>query len=65
MPLIRPAPQLKAATPVLVAASAGGVAWLGHGLPYKLGLVLAALVGVAVGVALDFRQRGASAAEAP
>lgn len=59
------APQLKAATPVLVAASAGGVAWLGHGLPYKLGLVLAALVGVAVGVALDFRQRGASAAEAP
>lgn len=52
------APQLKALTPVAVAATAGSVAWLAHGLPYKLGLVLAALAGVAVGVLLDWRRRG-------
>jgi 4-azaleucine resistance transporter AzlC len=51
------APQLKAPTPVCVALAAGSVAWLAHGLPYKLGLVLAALIGVLVGVMLDFRQQ--------
>lgn len=51
------APQLRAPTPVAVAIASGGVAWLGHGLPYKLGLILAALAGVSVGVILDFRQR--------
>lgn len=50
------APQLKAPTPVAVAVAAGTTAWLAHGLPYKLGLVLAALIGVAVGVALDWRR---------
>lgn len=49
------APQLRAATPVLVALAAGSVAWLAQGLPYKLGLVLAALLGVAVGVVCDWR----------
>lgn len=56
------APQLKAAIPVAVAVAAGSTAWLAHSLPYKLGLVLAALVGVAVGVALDWR-RGAAGEE--
>ncbi|MGE5470597.1 MAG: AzlC family ABC transporter permease [Bacteroidota bacterium] len=51
------APQIKAATPLLVALAAGATAWLAHGLPYKLGLVLAALVGVATGVLIDRRQR--------
>jgi 4-azaleucine resistance transporter AzlC len=51
------APQLKALTPVAVAATAGGVAWAAHGLPYRLGLMLAALAGVAVGVLLDWRRR--------
>ena len=51
------APQLKAPIPVAVAVAAGGVAWLAHGLPYKLGLVQAALAGVGVGVELDYRQR--------
>ena len=51
------APQLKAATPVCVAIAAGSTAWLAHGLPYKLGLVLAALVGVLVGALLDYRRR--------
>lgn len=59
------APQLKAPTPVAVAAVAGGVAFAAQGLPYKLGLVLAALAGVAVGVALDFRRRRAAAGDAP
>jgi 4-azaleucine resistance transporter AzlC len=51
------APQLRAPTPVAVAFTAGSVAWLAHELPYKLGLMLAALAGVAIGVMLDWRQR--------
>lgn len=52
------APQLKALTPVAVAAAAGSVAWMmAQGLPYKLGLMLAALAGVAVGVLLDCYRR--------
>lgn len=51
------APQLKALTPLAVATTAGSVAWIAHGLPYKLGLMLAAVAGVAVGVLLDCRQR--------
>jgi len=51
------APQFKTLVPVAVAATAGSVAWLAQGLPYKLGLMLAALAGVAVGVLLDCRQR--------
>lgn len=55
------APQLRALTPALVALAAGGVALLAQGLPYKLGLLLAALAGVAVGV---WRDRAGVAAEA-
>ena len=54
------APQLRSLTPVAVAVAAGSTAWLAHGLPYKLGLMLAALVGVAVGVALDWRNKEAA-----
>jgi 4-azaleucine resistance transporter AzlC len=50
-------PQLKTPTPIVVAITAGSVAWLAHGLPYKLGLILAALAGVTVGVMLDMRNR--------
>lgn len=51
------APQLKASTPICVAVAAGSVAWFAQALPYKLGLILAALVGVLVGVILDFRRQ--------
>ncbi len=54
------APQLKATTPIAVALAAGSVAWLAHGLPYKLGLILAAGAGVAVGVVFDFCRRNAA-----
>ena len=54
-PLLRERPMLAAA---LAAAS---VALLGHALPYKLGLLLAALSGVLVGVWVDERQPGAMA----
>jgi len=54
------APQLRSLTPVAVAIAAGSTAWLAHGLPYKLGLMLAALVGVTVGVALDWRNKEAA-----
>lgn len=51
--------------PALAAAlSAGVVGVIGAGWPYKIGLVLAALTGIAVGVALDrraARRRGAAA----
>ncbi len=58
------APQLKALAPLAVAASAGCVGWLAQGLPYKLGLMLAALAGVAVGVLLDCRSQRQAAEEA-
>jgi 4-azaleucine resistance transporter AzlC len=50
------APQLKMPTPVCVAIAAGSVAWFANALPYKLGLILAALIGVLVGVIMDARQ---------
>ena len=59
------APQLKTPTPVAVAIAAGSVAWLAHDLPYKLGLILAALVGVLLGVMLDCRNRRLATREAP
>lgn len=40
------------------AITAGLVAVLANPLPYKLGLMLAALAGIVVGVALDIRKRG-------
>jgi predicted branched-subunit amino acid permease len=42
------------ARPVLFAALvAGGIALLARGLPYKLGLILAAVAGVATGVLVE------------
>ena len=51
VPMLRNRPQLAAA---LVA---GAVALLCHGLPYKLGLMAAALSGIAVGIVLERRYR--------
>lgn len=44
VPLLRTRPML------LAALAAGGVAVLAHGLPYQLGLLLAALVGIITGL---------------
>jgi 4-azaleucine resistance transporter AzlC len=43
------------------AVTAGLVAVIANPLPYKLGLMLAALAGIVVGVALDIRKRGLDA----
>jgi 4-azaleucine resistance transporter AzlC len=43
------------------AATAGLVAAIANPLPYKLGLMLAALAGIVVGVVLDIRKRGLNA----
>jgi len=59
------APQLKAPTPVAVALAAGSVAWLAYALPYKLGLILAALAGVSVGVLLDYCRQARAGAGVP
>lgn len=55
------APQLRSATPVVVALTAGTTAWLAQGLPYKLGLILAALAGVSAGILADWRKKGGPA----
>lgn len=46
-------PQFRQRTPVAVAVVAGSTAWMFHGLPYQLGLIIAALAGIATGIALD------------
>ena len=51
------APQLKAPTPVVVALVAGATAWIARGLPFKLGLIAAALAGVLAGVMMDRRKK--------
>jgi predicted branched-subunit amino acid permease len=53
-------PVLKDKPVVAAAVSAGTVALLAYSLPYKLGLILAALVGIFVGTLLENRksQRG-------
>jgi predicted branched-subunit amino acid permease len=55
VPLLTSMPYLAAA------ATAGLVAVLANPLPYKLGLMLAALAGIVVGVVLDIRKRGLKA----
>ena len=50
-------PNLKDRPVTAAALSAGGVAVLAYGLPYKLGLMAAALTGIAVGVMLENRQK--------
>jgi 4-azaleucine resistance transporter AzlC len=60
VPLLTSAPYWAAA------ATAGLVAVVANPLPYKLGLMLAALAGIVVGVVLDIRKRGVEApAEGP
>jgi predicted branched-subunit amino acid permease len=49
-------PNLKDRPVTAAALLAGGVAVLAYGLPYKLGLMAAALTGIAVGVVLENRQ---------
>ena len=50
-------PNLKDRPVTAAALSAGSVAVLAYGLPYKLGLMAAALTGIAVGVMLEKRQK--------
>jgi len=57
MPLLVSAPYWAATI------TAGLVAVIANPLPYKLGLMLAALAGIAVGVILDIRKRGLKPAE--
>lgn len=49
-------PVLKNRPAILAALSAGAVALLAYSLPYKLGLILAALIGIGVGTVLEGRQ---------
>lgn len=50
------APGLKDLPMVAAALSAGAAALLAYGLPYKLGLIAAALTGIAVGTLLEKRR---------
>ena len=49
-------PVLKNQPAIAASLSAGVVALVAHPLPYRLGLILAALVGIAVGTALEGRK---------
>ncbi len=49
-------PALKDRAALAAAASAGLVGFLASGLPYKLGLILAAVVGISVGMLLERRK---------
>lgn len=49
-------PVLKNRPAIAAAVSAGVVALLAYALPYKLGLILAALVGIAIGTFLEGKQ---------
>ncbi|HEY4689906.1 MAG TPA: AzlC family ABC transporter permease [Anaerolineae bacterium] len=53
------APALRDRPSIAAAVSAGVVAVIGAGLPYKLGLMAAALTGIGVGLWLETRQAGA------
>jgi 4-azaleucine resistance transporter AzlC len=50
-------PALKDRASVAAALTAGAVAVAGSGLPYKLGLVAAALTGMAVGIGMEWAQK--------
>jgi 4-azaleucine resistance transporter AzlC len=49
-------PQLGRLPHLAAALSAGAIAYLGQGLPYKLGLLVAVLAGIIVGLALKHRR---------
>lgn len=50
-------PNLKDRPAIGAAIAAGGVAIMANGLPYKLGLIAAAFVGISVGLWLETRQK--------
>ncbi len=56
-------PRLKDRPSAAAAISAGVVAVLGNGLPYKLGLMLAALIGVVIGLITESQVRRAEISE--
>ena len=58
------APRLRERPMLGAALAAGGVALLGRALPYKLGLIAAALAGVVVGVWLEERAAARQASQA-
>ena len=49
-------PVLKSRPAIAAAFSAGAVALVAYSLPYRLGIILAALVGIAVGTFLEGRK---------
>lgn len=53
------ASQIQTRQGLLAAVAAGGLAIVGTGLPFNLGLLVAALVGAAVGTYLDAKKQGA------
>lgn len=53
-------PILKKGPMIAAASSAGATALLAYHLPYKLGLILAAIVGIVVGTVLESRKQGTS-----
>ena len=55
-------PVLKGRPAIAAALSAGAVALVAFSLPYKLGLILAALVGILVGTVLEGRKPAGGAA---
>jgi 4-azaleucine resistance transporter AzlC len=55
-------PVLKNRPAIASALSAGGVALAAYALPFRLGLILAAVVGIMVGTLLEGRQAGHGAA---
>ena len=58
-------PVLKSRPAVTAALSAGCVALAAYSLPYKLGLIVAALVGIAVGTFLEKRMKSTSDEKLP
>jgi hypothetical protein len=56
-------PRLKDRPSCAAAVSAGFVAIIGNGLPYKLGLMLAALIGVLVGLIVESQVRRTAISE--
>ncbi|MDT8444305.1 MAG: hypothetical protein RQ722_08435, partial [Desulfuromonadales bacterium] len=53
-------PALKDRPTIIAAISAGILALIGHGLPYNLGLFLAALGGIVSGCLVDWRIKHAA-----
>ncbi len=49
-------PAIKDRPSVVAALSAGVIALLGHGLPYKLGLLIAAVTGIGLGLWMESRK---------